>query len=136
MNGFLLDTSRDPDKAYVKGQDEILTRLAKVPIKVISRTSTQHFKSSPDNLPQIAKQLGVAHIVEGSVQKAGDAVRVNVQLIRRCERCAPLGGNFRSQAHRHLRGRKRDCENNCRDVASLRRLRHVEYGRSRGQTRR
>ena len=63
-------------------QDEILTRLAKVAdLKVISRTSTQHFKSSPDNLPQIARQLGVAHILEGSVQKAGDAVRVNVQLI-------------------------------------------------------
>src|SRR6266699_3329134 len=65
--------SRDPDNAYFcEGvQDEILTRLAKVAdLKVISRTSTQHFKSTPDNLPQIAKQLGVAHIVEGSVQKA------------------------------------------------------------------
>ena len=63
-------------------QDEILTRLAKVAdLKVISRTSTQHFKSSPENLPQIAKQLGVAHILEGSVQKANDQVRVNVQLI-------------------------------------------------------
>src|SRR5437879_2649055 len=63
-------------------QDEILTRLAKVTdLKVISRTSTQHFKSSPENLPQIAKQLGVAHILEGSVQKANDQVRVNVQLI-------------------------------------------------------
>ena len=76
--------SRDPDNAYFcEGvQDEILTRLAKVAdLKVISRTSTQHFKSSPDNLPQIARQLGVAHILEGSVQKAGDEVRVNVQLI-------------------------------------------------------
>src|SRR5437868_9103870 len=76
--------SRDPDNAYFcEGvQDEILTRLAKVAdLKVISRTSTQHFKSTPDNLPQIAKQLGVAHIVEGSVQKANDQVRVNVQLI-------------------------------------------------------
>ena len=63
-------------------QDEILTRLAKVAdLKVISRTSTQHFKSAPDNLPQIAKQLGVANILEGSVQKANDQVRVNVQLI-------------------------------------------------------
>ena len=63
-------------------QDKILTRLAKVAdLKVISRTSTQHFKSTPDNLPQIAKQLGVAHILEGSVQKASDQVRVNVQLI-------------------------------------------------------
>jgi len=76
--------SRDPDNAYFcEGvQDEILTRLAKVAdLKVISRTSTQHFKSAPDNLPQIAKQLGVAHILEGSVQKANDQVRVNVQLI-------------------------------------------------------
>jgi len=63
-------------------QDEILTRLAKVAdLKVISRTSTQHFKSAPDNLPQIAKQLGVTNILEGSVQKANDQVRVNVQLI-------------------------------------------------------
>jgi len=76
--------SRDPDNAYFcEGvQDEILTRLAKVAdLKVISRTSTQHFKSAPENLPQIAKQLGVAHILEGSVQKANDQVRVNVQLI-------------------------------------------------------
>jgi TolB-like protein/TPR repeat protein len=64
-------------------QDEILTRLAKVAdLKVISRTSTQHFKSSPENLPEIAQQLGVANILEGSVQKANDQVRVNVQLIR------------------------------------------------------
>jgi TolB-like protein/Flp pilus assembly protein TadD len=76
--------SRDPDNAYFcEGvQDEILTRLAKVSdLKVVSRTSTQHFKSSPDNLPQIAKQLGVMHILEGSVQKSNDQVRVNVQLI-------------------------------------------------------
>jgi TolB-like protein/Flp pilus assembly protein TadD len=63
-------------------QDEILTRLAKVAdLKVISRTSTQRFKSAPQNLPEIAKQLGVMHILEGSVQKASDQVRVNVQLI-------------------------------------------------------
>jgi len=64
-------------------QDEILTRLAKVAdLKVISRSSTQKFKSAPENLSGIAKQLGVATILEGSVQKAGDLVRVNVQLIR------------------------------------------------------
>ena len=76
--------SHDPDNAYFcEGvQDEILTRLAKVSdLKVVSRTSTQHFKSSPDNLPQIAKQLGVMHVLEGSVQKSNDQVRVNVQLI-------------------------------------------------------
>ncbi len=64
-------------------QDEVLTRLSKIAdLKVISRTSTQHYKSAPGNLPEIARQLGVAHIVEGSVQKSGDSVRVNVQLIR------------------------------------------------------
>jgi TolB-like protein/Flp pilus assembly protein TadD len=64
-------------------QDEILTRLAKIgALKVISRTSTQHYASSPANLPEIARQLGVANILEGSVQKAGDAVHINVQLIR------------------------------------------------------
>jgi TolB-like protein/integral membrane sensor domain MASE1/class 3 adenylate cyclase/Flp pilus assembly protein TadD len=64
-------------------QQEILTRLAKIAdLKVISRTSTLHYKSVPENLPDIARQLGVAHILEGSVQKSGDAVRVNVQLIK------------------------------------------------------
>ena len=76
--------SEDKSNAYfAEGvQDEILTRLAKVAdLKVISRTSTQHLKSTPDDLPQIAKQLGVAHVLEGSVQKANDQIRVNVQLI-------------------------------------------------------
>jgi TolB-like protein/Flp pilus assembly protein TadD len=76
--------SRDPDNAFfAEGvQDEILTRLAKVAdLKVIARTSTQRFKSAPDDLQQIAKQLGVMNILEGSVQKANDQVRVNVQLI-------------------------------------------------------
>ena len=63
-------------------QDEILTRLSKIAdLKVISRTSTQHYKSVPGNLTEIARQLGVAHILEGSVQKSGEQVRVNVQLI-------------------------------------------------------
>jgi TolB-like protein/Tfp pilus assembly protein PilF len=76
--------SRDPDNAYfAEGvQEEILTRLARVAdLKVISRTSTQRFKSAPSDLRDIAKQLGVMHILEGSVQKANDQVRVNVQLI-------------------------------------------------------
>jgi tetratricopeptide (TPR) repeat protein len=60
-----------------------LTRLSKIAdLKVISHTSTQHYKSAPENLPEIARQLGVAHILEGRVQKSGDAVRVNVQLIK------------------------------------------------------
>src|SRR5438876_6547669 len=77
--------SNDKDNAYfAEGiQDEILTRLSNIAeLTVISRTSTQHYKSAPENLREIAKQLGVAHIVEGSVQKSADAVRVNVQLIK------------------------------------------------------
>jgi serine/threonine protein kinase/Flp pilus assembly protein TadD len=76
--------SPDPDNAYfAEGiQEEILTRLASIAdLRVISRTSTQEYESKPRNLRQIAKQLGVANIVEGSVQKATDQVRVNVQLI-------------------------------------------------------
>jgi len=64
-------------------QDEILTRLSKIAdLKVISRTSTQQFQSKPGDIAEIAKQLGVAHILEGSVQKVADSVRVNVQLIK------------------------------------------------------
>src|SRR5881227_2343744 len=64
-------------------QDEIMTRLAKIAdLKVISRTSTQQYQSRSGNLSQIAKQLGIAHVLEGSVQKVGEQVRVNVQLIR------------------------------------------------------
>jgi TolB-like protein/class 3 adenylate cyclase/Tfp pilus assembly protein PilF len=77
--------SPDPNNAYLADgiQDEILTRLSKIAdLKVISRTSTQHYRSAPENLPAIARQLGVAHVLEGGVQKSGDAVRVNVQLIK------------------------------------------------------
>jgi TolB-like protein/predicted Zn-dependent protease/tRNA A-37 threonylcarbamoyl transferase component Bud32 len=76
--------SPDPDNAYFADgiQEEILTRLAGIAdLKVISRTSTQRYQSKPRNLSQIAKQLGVANILEGSVQKATDQVRVSVQLI-------------------------------------------------------
>jgi len=76
--------SRDPDNAYFADgiQEEILTRLASIAdLKVISRTSTQRYQSKPGNLAEIAKQLGVANILEGSVQKLADQVRVNVQLI-------------------------------------------------------
>src|SRR3989454_5518504 len=79
--------NRSEDKAnayFAEGiQDEILTRLSKIAdLKVISRTSTQHYKSAPENLAEIGKQLGVAHILEGSVQRSGDGVRVNVQWIK------------------------------------------------------
>ena len=76
--------SSDKENAYFTDgvQDEILARLSKIAdLKVISRTSTQHYKAAPENLPEIAQQLGVAYILEGSVQKSGDSVRVNVQLI-------------------------------------------------------
>src|SRR5437762_2651413 len=79
--------NRSEEKAnayFAEGiQDEILTRLSKIAdLKVISRSSTQHYESAPRNVREIAKQLGVAHILEGSVQKSGDTVRVNVQLIK------------------------------------------------------
>src|SRR5213595_1743043 len=76
--------SEDKANAYfAEGiQEEILTRLVKIAdLKVISRTSTQRYQSKPGNLSEIGKQLGVASILEGSVQKAGDQVRVNVQLV-------------------------------------------------------
>jgi len=64
-------------------QDEILTRLSKIAdLKVISRTSTRQYQAKPGNLEEIAKQLGVAHVLEGSVQKAGNAVHISVQLIK------------------------------------------------------
>jgi eukaryotic-like serine/threonine-protein kinase len=76
--------SSDPDNAYFADgiQNEVLTRLAKIgDLRVISRTSTQGYQSKPGNLAEIAKQLGVANILEGSVQKAGNQVRVNVHLV-------------------------------------------------------
>ena len=77
--------SEDKANAYFADgiQDEILTRLSKIAeLKVISRTSTEQYQSKPGNLSEIAKQLGVAYILEGSVQKSNDSVRVNVQLIK------------------------------------------------------
>jgi TolB-like protein/class 3 adenylate cyclase/Tfp pilus assembly protein PilF len=79
--------NRSEDKAnayFAEGiQDEILTRLSKIAdLKVTSRTSTQYYKSAPENLTEIGKELGVAHILEGSVQKSGDAVRISVRLIK------------------------------------------------------
>ena len=76
--------SRDPDNAYFATgiQDEILTRIAKIgALKVISRVSTRQYSARPDNLSEIAHQLGVTNILEGSVQRAADQVHVNVQLI-------------------------------------------------------
>jgi TolB-like protein/Tfp pilus assembly protein PilF len=76
--------SSDPENAYFADgiQEEVLTRLAKIAdLKVISRASTQQYQSQPGNLAEIAKQLGVANILEGSVQKAGNEVRVNVDLV-------------------------------------------------------
>ena len=97
--------SRNPDNAYfAEGiQDEILTRLSKIAdLKVISRTSTQHYKSAPANLPDIARQLGVAHILEGSVQKSGDAVRVNVQLIKAASDSHVWAETYDRRTERHI----------------------------------
>src|SRR5262249_37928762 len=77
--------SEDKSNAYfAEGiQDEILTRLSKIAdLKVISRTSTQKYKSAPDNLREVGQQLGVANLLEGSVQKSGNTVHINVQLIK------------------------------------------------------
>jgi TolB-like protein/cytochrome c-type biogenesis protein CcmH/NrfG len=77
--------SSDKENAYFADgiQDEILTRLSKIAtLKVISRTSTQKYKSAPDNLREVGQQLGVANLLEGSVQKIGNAAHINVQLIR------------------------------------------------------
>ena len=76
--------SEDKANAYFADgmQDEIITRLAKIgELKVISRSSTMRYRSKAENVAEIARQLGVAHLVEGSVQKVGDRVRINVQLI-------------------------------------------------------
>ncbi len=94
--------STNPDNAYFAAgiQDEILTRLASIgSLKVISRTSTAHYTSRPDDLPRIARQLGVTTVLEGSVQKSGDEVHINVQLI-----------DARTQAHiwAHSYNRKLD----------------------------
>src|SRR5207249_3824243 len=89
--------SEEKDNAYFADgiQDEILVRLSKIAdLKVISRTSTQHYKSAPENLPDIARQLGVAYILEGSVQKSGDSVRVNVQLIKAADDSHLWGDTF------------------------------------------
>ena len=69
---------------FVDGiQDEVITRLAKIgQLRVISRTSTQRYKTRPSNLAEIARELGVSHLVEGTVQRVGDRLRINVQLIR------------------------------------------------------
>ncbi|HZR36449.1 MAG TPA: hypothetical protein VFA75_13840 [Nevskia sp.] len=77
--------SRDPDNAFFADgmQDEILTKLARIgALRVVSRTSTQRYASAPPNVAEIARQLGVSNILEGSVQKSGNAVHINVQLIR------------------------------------------------------
>ena len=94
--------SNDREDAYLAEgmQDEILARLSKIAdLKVISRTSTQKYKSAPDNLREIAKQLGVGNVLEGSVQKAADRVRVNVQLINALNDTHLWGDSLRPQAY-------------------------------------
>jgi TolB-like protein/Tfp pilus assembly protein PilF len=89
--------SRDADNAYFAAgiQDEVVTRLAKIAeLKAISCNSMQRFKAAPDDLSAIAQQLGVAHILKGTVQKSGDAVRVNVQLIKADNEAQLWGDTF------------------------------------------
>ena len=89
--------SSDKENAYFADgiQDEILARLSKIAdLKVISRTSTEHYKTAPDNLREIARQLGVANVLEGSVQKSEDTVRVNVQLIKAANDSHVWGDTF------------------------------------------
>ncbi len=77
--------SSDKENAFfAQGiQDEIITTLSKISgLRVISRTSTAHYSSAPENLSEIARQLRVSNVLEGSVQKAGDRVHINVQLIQ------------------------------------------------------
>jgi TolB-like protein/Flp pilus assembly protein TadD len=77
--------SSDKENAFfAQGiQDEIITTLSRISgLRVISRTSTAHYSTAPENLPEIAKQLHVTNVLEGSVQKSGDRVHINVQLIR------------------------------------------------------
>ena len=113
--------SSDKENAYFTDgvQDEILTDLAKIAdLKVISRTSVMQYKSgAPRNLREIGQQLGVAHVVEGSVQRAANKVRVNAQLIDARDRRASLGANLRSRSGRCLRHPKRDRQGDCRSVA-------------------
>jgi hypothetical protein len=94
--------SRDPDNAYFADgvQEEILTRLAKIgDLKVISRTSTQRYQSKPGNLSEIAKQLGVANILEGSVQKSWRHSPRQREPHPSNQRFASVGRDLRSQAH-------------------------------------
>ena len=99
-------------------QDEILTRLSKIgDLKVISRTSTQHYKSAPENLREIARQLGVSHILEGSVQKSGDTVRVNVQLINAATDSHLWADTFDRKLTDHLFRRERGGQSHRRPTA-------------------
>ena len=99
--------SADPNNVYFADgvQDEILTGLSRVAdLKVISRTSVLQYKSGvARNLREIAQQLGVANVVEGSVQRSGNRVRVNAQLIDARNRRASLGGNLRPRSGRCVR---------------------------------
>ena len=108
--------SEEKANAYLTDgiQDEILTRLAKIAdLKVISRTSTQHYKSTPENLPAIARELGVAHILEGSVQKSGGSIRVNVQLIKAASDSHIWAETF-DRKLTDIGGRKRNIPGYCR----------------------
>jgi adenylate cyclase len=113
--------SRDPENEFFTDgvQDEILSDLAKVAdLRVISRTSVMQYKAgTPRNLREIAQQLGVAHVVEGSVQRAANKVRVIAQLIDARNDATSLGSDLRSRSGRRLRHSKRDRQKHRRPVA-------------------
>ena len=113
--------SSDKENAFFTDgvQDQILTNLAQIAdLKVISRTSVMQYKSgAPRNLREIGQQLGVAHVVEGSVQRAANKVRVNCAVDRRPQRRASVGANLRSRSGRCLRHPKRNRQGDRRSVA-------------------
>ena len=114
--------SDDKGAAYFADgiQDEILTKLASIAdLKVISRTSTAKYKSKPEDLKTVSQQLGVATVLEGSVQKAGDKVRVNVQFI-----------DARADSHLWAKTYDRDMKDVLPSKAKLRRKSPIRSRRS------
>ena len=99
--------SADPENAYFADgiHQEILSRLSKIgDLKVISRTSTENHKGPRGNLREIAKQLGVEYVVEGSVQENGNAIRINAQLIKTADNSHLWAESFDRKVHRYSFG--------------------------------
>ena len=106
-----VNMSADKDQEYFADgiSEELLNLLAKVPeLRVIARTSSFSFKGKDVDIAEIARTLNVANVLEGSVRKSGDTVRITAQLIRRLRQLAPVVADLRPAARRHLRGAGRD----------------------------